>query len=73
MPMTLIYCSAATPNQALCQLQLAFDTVQCTLSDLKLVLNDDNAKSKLQNLPSITTSRGFEIETEYPNTNTLVL
>jgi len=59
---TVIYCSAATLNQALCQLQLAFDTVQFTLFDLKLMLFS-NAKSKLQNLPSITTSQGFEIET----------
>jgi len=49
---TVIYCSAATPNQALCQLQLTFYNVQFTLFDLKLV----------QNRPSIT-SQGFEIET----------
>lgn len=67
---TVIYCSASTPNQALCQLQLAFDTVQRTLFDLKLVLNDDktklmlfsNAKSKSRNLLPITTSQGSEIE-----------
>ena len=38
---TVIYCSASTLNQALCQLQLAFNTVQHTLCDLKLVLNAD--------------------------------
>lgn len=67
---TVIYCSASTPNQALCQLQLAFDTVQRTLFDLKLVLNDDktklmlfsNAKSMSRNLLPITTSQGSEIE-----------
>lgn len=56
---TVIYCSASTPNQA--QLQLAFNTVQHTLCDLKLVMFS-NTNSEPLNFPSITTFQGSEIE-----------
>ena len=67
---TVIYCSAPTLNQALCQLQLAFNTVQCTLYRLKLLLNADKtklmtfskAKLKPVNIPSIITFQGSDIE-----------
>ena len=67
---TVIYCSASTPNQALCKLQIAFNTVQHNLYDLKLVLNAEKttlmlftkAKSKPSDLPPITTLQGSVIE-----------
>lgn len=67
---TVIYCSASIPNQALCQLQTAFNTVQRNPCDLKLVLNADKtklmlftkAKSKPSDLPPITTLQGSVIE-----------
>ena len=66
----MIYCSASTPNQALCKLQIAFNTVQRNLYDLKLVLNAEKtklmlftkAKSKPSDLPPITTLQGSVIE-----------
>lgn len=48
---TVIYCSAPTQYQALCQLQLVIDTVQHTFHDLKLILNAD--KTKLMMLKKI--------------------
>lgn len=68
---TVIYSSASTPNQALSQLQFAFDIVQRNLFELKLVLNVDKTKFMLfskskpiskNNLLPITTSQGSEIE-----------
>ena len=66
----MIYCSASTPNQALCKLQIAFNTVQRNLYDLKLVLNAEKtklmlftkAKSKPSDLPPINTWHGCVIE-----------
>lgn len=62
---TLFYCSSSTPNQALSQLQLVFNTDQHNLYNLKLGLNAEetklmlfsNAKSRPENLPSIYFSR----------------
>lgn len=67
---TVIYCSASTPKQALCQVQNAFNIVQSNMCDLKLVLNAaktklmmfSKAKPKVLNLPPIPTLQGTEIE-----------
>ena len=67
------YSLAPTPEGALSQLQLAFNTVQEHLYDLKLVLNADrtkvmlsntlsNTKTKPKNHPSILSSHGLKIE-----------
>ncbi len=40
----VIYSSASTLDQAVSHLQSDFDAVQCTLSDLKLVLNAEKSK-----------------------------
>lgn len=67
---TVIYCCAATLAEAFQNLQLAFDMVQNTLCQLKLVLNSDKAKlmvftksrKRPLNLPSIVTHQDKEIE-----------
>ena len=66
----VIYCCASTLVQAIDLLQNAFNVVQDTLFQLKLVLNIDktklmlfsNSRSRSQNIPSVVTLEGSEIE-----------
>ena len=66
---TVIYCCVSTLVQAIDLLQNAFNVVQDTLFQLKLVLNTDtklmlfsNSRSRPQNIPSVVTLEGSEIE-----------
>ncbi len=67
---TAIYCCASSASQALHYLQLAFDIVQFSLCQLKLVLNTDktslmifsNSEVVSSNLPDIISFQGTKIE-----------
>uniref|UniRef100_A0A3B3HBJ0 ribonuclease H n=1 Tax=Oryzias latipes TaxID=8090 RepID=A0A3B3HBJ0_ORYLA len=67
---TIIYCFGRTPAKAVESLQKAFDNVQLTLLQLKLVLNAEkskfmffsNAKKVPEDLPKILTLHGDAIE-----------
>lgn len=68
---TVIYCCAPSLTQAIAHLQNAFNMVQHTLLQLKLVLNADKTKCMLftghqnrsLNIPSVITLDGREIQT----------
>ena len=67
---TIIYCFGSTPARAVESLQKAFDVVQQTLLQLKLVLNTDktkqmlfsNAKKVPQTVLTVSTLEGNVIE-----------
>jgi hypothetical protein len=70
MPMTIIYCFGSTHAKAAESLQRAFDAVQQTLLQLKLVLYADKTKLMLfrktkkvpQTVPTVFTLEGNVIE-----------
>ena len=67
---TVIYCCASTLVQAIDLMQNAFNVVENTLFQQKLVLNTDKTKRMLfsksrrgpQNIPSVVPLEGSEIE-----------
>ena len=54
---TILYCSADSPQIATFNLQIAFDSLQTTLSELRLILNSDKTKFML-----FTRARNIEFE-----------
>lgn len=62
---TIIYCCACTIDMIFRQLQLAFDSFQSHMSQLRLVLNAEKTKSNCSQtvFPFFVSAQGISIET----------